>query len=133
MNHLDKSKAALESCDGWPVNGTTDMALLAIANALVTIAEQGAEIERTEDKLNSLDDSGAERSNNGVTRWHELFGTPERAARTWIEYSTIDSCADCPICHDEHGETCELPPKVCAWVDEERGYEALLEWLRGEA
>lgn len=38
-NHIEKAKAALESCDGWPVNGTTDMALLAIANALVAIAE----------------------------------------------------------------------------------------------
>ena len=38
-DHIEKAKAALESCDGWPVNGTTDMALLAIANALVAIAD----------------------------------------------------------------------------------------------
>lgn len=44
-DHIEKAKAALESCDGWPVNGTTDMALLAIANALVAIAEGRGEFE----------------------------------------------------------------------------------------
>lgn len=36
---IDKAKAALESCNGMPVSGAGDMALLAIANALVAIAE----------------------------------------------------------------------------------------------
>lgn len=45
------------------------------------------------------------------TRWHELFGTPERVARTLHEL-----CGGC----------CGLPEQV-------RGdYDALLEWLRGE-
>ena len=114
---IGKAKAALESCNGMPVSGAGDMALLAIANALVAIAERESKPERIECE----------------SRWAQMFGTPERAAQTWIEYGTTDSCADCPICHDEHGVTCELPPRVCAWVDEERGYEALIEWLRGDA
>ena len=128
MNHMDKAKAALESCDGWPVNGTTDMALLAIANALVAIAERGAEIERIEDKLNSLADNGVERSDNGVTRWHELFGTPERAARTLEEFDLdqinwcrgTDCCESCLYEFDRYG--CALP----------EGF-SLLEWLGGDA
>lgn len=71
---------------------------------------------------------------DGHSHWHQLFGTPERAARTWIDYcGGFLRCADCPCCHDEHGETCELPPEICAWVDEKHGYDALLEWLRGDA
>ena len=58
MNHLDKSKAALESCDGRPVNETTDMALVAIANALVAIAEQEPTLEPIE----------------GESRWHDASG-----------------------------------------------------------
>lgn len=66
------------------------------------------------------------------TNWERLFGTPERAARTWIEFNGIYRCADCPICHDEMGVTCEIPGE-CAWEDEEGGYDALLEWLGGDA
>ena len=66
------------------------------------------------------------------SRWHELFGTPERAARTWIECNGIYHCIDCPICHDERGVTCEIPGE-CVWEDEVHGYDALLEWLRGDA
>lgn len=46
------------------------------------------------------------------TRWHDLFGTPERAAQTLHEL-----CGGC----------CGLPEQV-------RGdYDALLEWLVGDA
>lgn len=51
----------------------------------------------------TLGDDGVERSNEGVSRWHELFGTPERAARTLFDYGS------------------------------EVDYDALLEWLRGDA
>ena len=49
----------------------------------------------------------------GASRWHELFGTPERAART-LERK-FASC---------NGNVCIAPN-----VD----YDALLEWLRGDA
>lgn len=65
------------------------------------------------------------------SRWFELFGTPERAARTWINYNGILYCADCPMCHDERGVTCEIPGD-CVWEDREHGYDALLEWLKGD-
>lgn len=55
-------------------------------------------------------ENGGEQESYG-TRYHELFGTPERAARTLHEL-----CGGC----------CGLPERI-------RGdYDALLEWLRGE-
>ena len=58
------------------------------------------------------------------TRWHELFGTPERAARTIINGCGGDCIAcllptDCP-CHDS----------FCA---DDADYDVLLEWLKGVA
>ena len=56
------------------------------------------------------------------TRWHELFGTPERAARTicrQLKHYNICICDGCPV---------KPPNKEC---DSE--YDALLEWLRGES
>ena len=66
------------------------------------------------------------------SNYTRLFGTPERAARYMYENSTFIRCADCPICHDEHGETCEIPGDSCVWVNEEGAYDALLEWLKQE-
>ena len=58
------------------------------------------------------------------TRWHELFGTPERAARTLIhnEPSTCDDCVLIDICDIGMPATCMV-----------RDSDALLEWLRGDA
>lgn len=67
-------------------------------------------------------------ANNG-TLWHELFGTPERAARMLEESChllhglKVDgwvSCAGCPVYEKD------------ADVDD-CCYSELLEWLRGEA
>ena len=58
------------------------------------------------------------------TRWQDLFGTPERAARTLMEFSPL-SCAYCAlygVCGDKLGEDCLL----CV-------SDALLEWLGGDA
>ena len=55
------------------------------------------------------------------SRWHELFGTPERAARAMVdmcEGGTFDDCGGCPAALYE----CKLGD-----------YDALLEWLRGDA
>lgn len=61
------------------------------------------------------------------TRWHDLFGTPERAARTLAS-----------MCQFSHGELCERCPYdgcekrlrlMCASTIN----DALLEWLRGDA
>lgn len=60
------------------------------------------------------------------TRWHELFGTPERAART-LEAIPCGNlpCSKCPM----------FKPCCCDGVkeDEETFYDVLLEWLRGDA
>lgn len=58
-------------------------------------------------------------------RWHQLFGTPERAARTLHKDGTL-VCRECLI-----REECEKTPEDsdCMITD----YDALLEWLRGDA
>ena len=61
------------------------------------------------------------------SRYAELFGTPERAART-LYYDKEPTCAGCALM----GE-CEKTPDeehdTCFLID----YDALLEWLRGDA
>ena len=58
---------------------------------------------------------------NGKSRYSELFGTPERAA--WTLAGICERC--------EYGDcvTCGVPE--C--VDYSHDYDALLEWLRGDA
>ena len=55
------------------------------------------------------------------TRWHELFGTPERAALTLVDSCNDDydyGCGGCPVAHMN-----------CMCGD----YVAILEWLRSDA
>lgn len=55
------------------------------------------------------------------SRWFQLFGTPERAARTMVdmcEGGTFDDCGGCPAAL-----------AACKLGD----YDALLEWLRSDA
>jgi hypothetical protein len=61
----------------------------------------------------------------GKSRWFELFGTPERAARTLARMCAIGdgSCAGCPM-YKANVEHCE------------RDYthlKSIVEWLRGDA
>ena len=60
-------------------------------------------------------------SNTGKSRWHELFGTPERAART-LENGT-------PMCDWCDTQACDKRGGECSLFD----YNVLLEWLRGES
>ena len=53
------------------------------------------------------------------TNYERLFGTPERAARTLADNCPGGSCGGCP---GIKAETCGLGD-----------YDALLEWLRGDA
>lgn len=64
----------------------------------------------------------------GESRYTALFGTPERAARTMIRTSVIcddpDSyCDECPL----------LTAPSCSSSLDDDDYDALLEWLRGDA
>lgn len=63
------------------------------------------------------------------TQWFELFGTPEKAARTvlGIVYSEAQGCdGDCPLTEFCNAHVDEEPP-------DDGGEFALLEWLRGKA
>lgn len=56
-----------------------------------------------------------------TSRWHELFGTPERVARVIVH-----------MCDMTDGDFCDACPSdrsVCRCGD----YATLLEWLRGDA
>ena len=61
------------------------------------------------------------------SRWFELFGTPERAART-LYYDKEPICAGCALL-DECGKTPDEEHDTCFLID----YDALLEWLEGES
>ena len=68
---------------------------------------------------------GALHEGMGKSRWFELFGTPERAARTMA-----GKCGDCCECV-LRGE-CSL--EYCLLSCDGNAYRAkLLEWLRGDA
>ena len=57
----------------------------------------------------------------GEIRYERLFGTPERAARTFADFCDAcdkGECNDCPL--DRLTDFCI-------------GYDDLLEWLRGDA
>lgn len=60
-------------------------------------------------------------------RWHELFGTPERAART-LYYGKQPICAGCALL-DECDKMPDEEQDTCLLID----HDALLEWLRGDA
>ena len=55
------------------------------------------------------------------SRWHKLFGTPERAMLTIASWCTHSdgSCAGCPVYGSD--------------VDDCSDCDSLLEWLRGDA
>ena len=78
------------------------------------------------------------RGNADKSRYHELFGTPERAARTLLRVESscsnyeVDgikqSCVTCPL----NMNGLEYPKMRCyVYVNED--YDALLEWLEQEA
>lgn len=62
-------------------------------------------------------------------RWHELFGTPERAARTITQMqmgTDLMGCCDAQICPAAFEECWKLDS--CPMDD----YDTLLEWLRSD-
>ena len=56
------------------------------------------------------------------SRWHELFGTPERTART------LSVTANC-FKHETACRNCMYE----SYCDTQCDYDTLLEWLRGDA
>lgn len=80
----------------------------------VIIDVDGEEHEFNADSLIQLLESY-----EGATRYHELFGTPEKAARTLESY-----CFNTPSCTD-----CSIGCKGRSFQD----YDNIIEWLRGDA
>lgn len=58
------------------------------------------------------------------TRWYELFGTPEQAAETLLY---VLACKD-----SRPWVACEECPILGGCAVRRDGYDALLEWLRGD-
>jgi len=85
------------------------------------LREAADTIEGLRDRLQELQDAG------GESRYSELFGTPERAARTIAKWCAENdgSCAGCPLFMYGVGiKHCE---------QDEDDMPSLLEWLRGDA
>ena len=61
------------------------------------------------------------------SRWYELFGTPERAARTLIAVRGVCESGPCSL-NCPFGDA-----PVCPSNFELSDYDTLLEWLRGDA
>lgn len=87
MNHLDKAKSALECASSFPVRDAKDMALLAIANALVAIAE-GRESCRIEEKHGDW----------YCTCCGEMVGTCDPASELYIDGNAVELWGFCPRC-----------------------------------
>ena len=68
---------------------------------------------------------GALHKGMAESRYAELFGTPERAARTLYEAEGW-TCPECPI---RNQCKANWPYEPCPTND----YDSLLEWLRGDA
>ncbi len=64
-------------------------------------------------------------------RWHELFGTPERAARTLANVCQFTHGGElCDRCQAYLFNSCDRTLRLGS---EQKIYDALLEWLRGDA
>ena len=87
MNHLDNAKSALEYANGFPVRDAKDMALVAIANALVAIAE-GRGMCRIEERY-----GGWYCMNCG-----EMIGTFDPTSELHIEWNAVELWDYCPRC-----------------------------------
>lgn len=65
---------------------------------------------------------------DSYSRWHELFGTPEKTAQTLI--TVRKECEDIGTCYPN----CPFrDAPACPSGVESRDYDALLEWLRSDA
>ena len=84
----------------------------------LTVEECKRIIMQGRKQLTAAEQRIAELEANNGTRWHELFGTPERAARTLVDSCNDDydyGCGGCPVAHMN-----------CMCGD----YVAILEWLK---
>lgn len=100
---------------------------------------------RTTELLNEVADRWAEAKNKAEnyalenmllkidndTRWYELFGTPERAARTIGHVCQFTHGGElCDRCQAYLFDSCDRTLRLGS---EQKIYDALLEWLRSDA
>lgn len=100
----------MSELDGTRTISISSLAFNYVNNRLESIGYQGELYAR---------ERGAHVAHYG-TRWHELFGTPEKAARTLLDVCDNcgqDECSGCQVYELTRGGDLD--------------YDALLEWLRG--
>ena len=116
----------MSELDGTRTISIPSLAFNYVDGKLESIGHQG-ELYVRERTLRAID-AEMMRSQGAKSRWHELFGTPERAARTLIAVrGECESSGPCyPNCPFGDAPTC---PRNC----ESRDYDALLEWLESES
>ena len=111
----------MSELDGTRTISIPSLAFNYVDGKLESIGHQG-ELYVRERTLRAVD-AEMMRSQGAKSRWHDLFGTPERAARTLVRFSPL-ACSYCALystCGDDQDKDCLL----C-------DYDALLEWLKGE-
>ena len=90
----------------------------------LTVDECKRIIMQGKKQLTAAEQRIAELEASNGSRWFELFGTPEKAARTIIK--TCDETTECEACPIFRADINALNVN-CS------DYDALLEWLRGDA
>ena len=90
--------------------------------------ESAAEMREAADTIEEL---SAKLQGMVGTRWSELFGTPERAARTLTHVCQFTHGGElCDRCQCYLFDKCNRELRL---MSERPIYDALLEWLRGDA
>ena len=112
----------MSELDGTRTISIPSLAFNYVDGKLESIGHQG-ELYVRERTLRAID-AEMMRSQGAKSRWHELFGTPERAARTLARMCQgIDTCGTCPLfgtglnhCKNDYTD-----------------FASIAEWLRGDA
>ena len=113
----------MSELDGTRTISIPSLAFNYVDGKLESIGHQG-ELYVRERTLRAID-AEMMRSQGAKSRWHELLGTPERAARTLARMCAIGdgSCAGCPM-FKANLEHCK---------SDHTHLKSIVEWLRGDA
>ena len=115
----------MSELDGTRTISIPSLAFNYVDGKLESIGHQG-ELYVRERTLRAVD-AEMMRSQGAKSRWHKLFGAPERAARTLSK--TFIACE----CEDAHCDACPLFNPIIDDCYYTRDYDALLEWLESES
>ena len=109
ISQCDELREAAGRLEGYQ-NGEISRMLREAADTIERLRKQVAKCQIAELK-----------ADYDTSRYFELFGTPEMAARTLRRFCADCFCGDCA--------TCGVPE----WASYSHDCDALLEWLRGDA